>query len=128
MWESKKCHEKVEDDFEACWNCGTSIEGVEDPSFRKADDISPPEQPIVAETRKKSPSSVVKSPSCVVCHVNMQGLGQLPIRMGGSSGGWHLLFGEWADVSENVRPLDAYRCPQCGRLAFYDHDFSLPDA
>jgi hypothetical protein len=38
-----------------------------------------------------------------------------------------MLFGEWADMTEGIRPLDAYRCPQCGRLDFYDHDFSLPD-
>ena len=44
--------------------------------------------------------------------------------MEGTSGGWHLLFGEWADVTEGVRPLDTYRCPQCGRLEFYDHDFT----
>lgn len=69
-----------------------------------------------------------KSPTCVDCKVILQSIGQLPIRIGGTSGGWHLLFGEWADASEGVRPLDAYRCPQCARLAFYDHDFSLPEA
>ena len=67
-----------------------------------------------------------KTPICRDCNVELQSLGQLPVRMGGTSGGWHLLFGEWADVSEGVRPLDAYRCSQCGRLEFYDHDFSLP--
>ncbi len=30
-------------------------------------------------------------------------------------------------MSEGVRPLDAYRCPQCSRLEFYDHDFNLPN-
>jgi hypothetical protein len=58
--------------------------------------------------------------------VTLQPLGQVPVRTGGTSGGWHLLFGEWADVSEKVISLDAYRCPRCGRLEFYDHDFSLP--
>jgi hypothetical protein len=67
------------------------------------------------------------SPTCLACQTHLQNIGQLPVRVGGSSGPWHLLFGEWADMSEGVRPLDAYRCPQCGRLEFYDHDFSLPN-
>lgn len=39
MWECPKCHESQEDSFEVCWNCGTSRAGVEDPSFRPADQI-----------------------------------------------------------------------------------------
>ena len=38
MWECNKCHERIEDSFDACWNCGTSRDGVEDPSFRKGED------------------------------------------------------------------------------------------
>lgn|SRR5262245_12196878 len=37
MWECRKCHERLEDSFEVCWNCGTSKEGVEDPTFAKAE-------------------------------------------------------------------------------------------
>jgi hypothetical protein len=36
MWECQKCHERHEDSFEVCWNCGTSREGVEDPTFVSA--------------------------------------------------------------------------------------------
>ena len=39
MWTCQKCNETNEDSFEACWNCGTSKAGEEDPSFRKADDV-----------------------------------------------------------------------------------------
>jgi hypothetical protein len=38
MWHCTKCRESIEDSFELCWNCGTSKDGVEDPSFRKAED------------------------------------------------------------------------------------------
>lgn len=38
MWECKKCRESVEDTFDVCWKCGTSMEGVEDPSFRPETD------------------------------------------------------------------------------------------
>ena len=64
--------------------------------------------------------------NCSVCNQAMRSLGQLPIRVGGTSGGWHLLFGNLADVSEDVLPLDVYRCPQCRRVEFFDLDLSLP--
>jgi hypothetical protein len=66
------------------------------------------------------------TPQCPWCRVELNSLGQIPVRIGGTSGGWHLVFGEWADAGEDVLSFDAYRCPQCSRLEFYDHDFSLP--
>ena len=65
-------------------------------------------------------------PTCPACRGQLQRLGQVPVRVGGSSGGWSLLLGDWADMSEQVWPLDVYRCGTCGRLEFYDHDLSLP--
>ena len=38
MWECKKCGESVEDTFDVCWKCSTSMDGVEDPSFRPEPD------------------------------------------------------------------------------------------
>jgi hypothetical protein len=64
---------------------------------------------------------------CYACHSPMQSLGQLPIRTGGTSGGWQLLFGTWAEVGEGVLPLDVYRCPKCRRIEFFDEDLSLPE-
>ena len=63
---------------------------------------------------------------CSGCKGTMQSLGQIPIRVGGTSGGWHLLLGEWADVTEGVFPLDVYRCGRCKRVEFFDLDLSLP--
>ncbi len=37
MWECSKCHEQVEDNFEVCWNCGTAVDGTEDPEFTRSD-------------------------------------------------------------------------------------------
>ena len=28
-----KCHEAIEDAFAVCWNCGTALDGTEDPDF-----------------------------------------------------------------------------------------------
>ena len=63
---------------------------------------------------------------CYACHSQMQSLGQLPIRTGGTSGGWHLLLGDWAEINEGVLPLDVFRCPTCKRVKFFDVDLSLP--
>ena len=35
MWTCPKCKQTVEDDFEVCWKCGTSKDGVEDPAFEQ---------------------------------------------------------------------------------------------
>jgi hypothetical protein len=57
----------------------------------------------------------------------MQSLGAIPIRVGGTSGGWHLVFGELADLGEKTLTLDVFRCNQCRRVDLYDLDLSLPE-
>ena len=63
---------------------------------------------------------------CLACKSEMDSLGQLPIRVGGTTGGWHLLLGNWADMRESILPLDVYRCATCKRVEFFDLDLSLP--
>ena len=46
MWNCPKCKTSVDDEFELCWSCGTSIEGVEDPEFVTADDAGPIIDPV----------------------------------------------------------------------------------
>ena len=41
MWTCPKCGTKVDPSFEVCWKCGTSVEGVEDPTFVSSDDAMP---------------------------------------------------------------------------------------
>jgi hypothetical protein len=33
MWKCPKCGKKVDDAFEICWACGTTVDGVENPGF-----------------------------------------------------------------------------------------------
>ena len=67
------------------------------------------------------------TPQCPLCHIEIKSLGQVPVRTGGTTGACHFLFGGWADLGEGIILLDAYCCPRCSRLEFYDHDFSLPN-
>jgi len=62
-----------------------------------------------------------------LCKTPMQSIGAVPVRVGGTSGGWHLLFGELADLGEKTITLDMFRCNQCRRVDMYDLDLSLPD-
>ncbi len=50
MWTCPKCQSKVDPSFEVCWNCGTTADGVTDPSFVRADDAGPIEaDPVTPE-------------------------------------------------------------------------------
>jgi hypothetical protein len=48
MWQCLKCGEEIEDSFEACWACGTSRDGVEDPLFEPV--MDQPELPVALST------------------------------------------------------------------------------
>lgn len=43
-------------------------------------------------------------------------LGTERMRIGGTSGGWHLLFGEWADALEGIVELEFSACRTCRRV------------
>lgn len=45
MWICPKCSVSVEPSFEVCWACGTTVDGVEDPTFVTADNAAPIEDP-----------------------------------------------------------------------------------
>ena len=46
MWTCPKCGSQVDPSFDVCWNCGTTPEGVEDPTFINADDAGAEESPV----------------------------------------------------------------------------------
>ncbi len=48
----------------------------------------------------------------------MRMLGTEQFRIGGTSGGWKLLFGEWAELGETMMPLEMWVCPSCRRVEF----------
>jgi len=49
----------------------------------------------------------------------MEVIMDVPFRIGGSSGGWKLLFGEWAELGEDTLSFNLYVCHQCGRVQFF---------
>src|SRR5262245_35696058 len=56
MWTCRKCDAEVEENFEVCWSCGTSIDGAQDPTFRrfeKDEDVPQLAKPQAAATAEK---------------------------------------------------------------------------
>jgi DNA-directed RNA polymerase subunit RPC12/RpoP len=54
--------------------------------------------------------------ACLRCGTELHLIGTEQFRVGGTSGGWKLLFGEWAEVCEEMLALDVYACPRCRKV------------
>jgi len=54
--------------------------------------------------------------ACLRCGGAMTSMGVEQFRVGGTSGGWKLLFGEWAELGEDMLPLEAFACSTCHRV------------
>jgi hypothetical protein len=54
--------------------------------------------------------------SCVRCGGALPSIGVEQFRVGGTSGGWKLLFGEMAELGENLLSLEALACQDCRRV------------
>jgi hypothetical protein len=50
---------------------------------------------------------------CLRCDGTLTSMGTEQIRTGGTAGGWKLLFGELAEVGEEMLPLEAFACQRC---------------
>ena len=50
---------------------------------------------------------------CLRCGGQLQSIGVEGFRVGGSSGGWKLVFGEWAELGEGLLSLEVLACTQC---------------
>ena len=136
MWKCAKCSEKVDDDFEVCWNCGTSSEGIEDPAFRRADQIRADEmesipplanpQPVLDESTaiREVPHDVsvgreMRESSellCLRCGREIDFVGTKSFHEGFQWGG---LLGDWGEFLVNQESFDVYACRKCGHVEFF---------
>ncbi len=53
---------------------------------------------------------------CLRCGADLYELGAADIRVGGTSGGWKLLFGEWAELGEDMVSLELLGCRECRHI------------
>ncbi|SRR5258707_1203120 len=61
MWQCTKCRESIEDSFDVCWNCGTSKQGEEDPSFQKELDSATTINAPTVELRPSTSSPIAEA-------------------------------------------------------------------
>jgi hypothetical protein len=53
---------------------------------------------------------------CIACQGAMQSIGIERFRVGGTTGGWKLLFGEWAELGEDMLSFEILACTSCRRV------------
>ena len=56
--------------------------------------------------------------ACLRCGTDMRAMGIEEFRIGGTSGGWKLLFGEWAELGEQMIKFEMLACPSCRHVEF----------
>jgi hypothetical protein len=54
--------------------------------------------------------------ACLRCGGTIQSMGIDEFRVGGTTGGWKLLFGEWAELGEGMLRLEVFACGSCGKV------------
>ncbi len=94
MWLCGKCHESLEDTFEACWKCGS-------PRYGDA-------------TSDIEPVTVV-SLNCLRCDVALEHVGTKRFHEGARWG----VLGELGELFVKRERFDVYACPRCGHVEFF---------
>ena len=56
------------------------------------------------------------SDQCLRCGSPLQSMGIEDFRVGGNTGGWKLLFGEWAELGEGLLRLEVFACGTCHKV------------
>lgn len=51
--------------------------------------------------------------TCLRCEIPLESFGVEEFRVGGTSGGWKMLFGAWAELGEGMISFEVAACPQC---------------
>ena len=62
------------------------------------------------------PQTPARPDACLGCGSGLQSMGVEAFRVGGTSGGWKMLFGEWAELGEGMLSFEVLACPQCRRV------------
>ena len=116
MWQCVKCREKLEDSFDVCWNCGTSKDGVEDPDFRKADEVPPEEGSEPSADAVEPGDEPERNPiMCLRCQRQLDHVGTKSFHEGTRWG----VFGDLGELFVNKERFDVFCCPRCGRVEFF---------
>ncbi len=111
MWQCGKCHEELDDNFEICWNCGTSKDGVEDPEFRKTEGAADVRSPESTEREEEPEPNPI---TCPRCHCDLNYVGTKALH---EQTRW--VLGDLGELFVDKERFDVYCCPRCGRVEFF---------
>ena len=56
---------------------------------------------------------------CGRCGGETSGGQVVELRTGGTTGGWKLVFGELAELGEQMLPVEVWACSRCGHIDLY---------
>ena len=56
------------------------------------------------------------SETCLRCQQPLWTFGVQKFRIGGTTGGWKMLVGEWAELGEDMVPLEMLACRGCRKV------------
>ena len=131
-WICSKCGETVDAGFLVCWSCGTSIEGVEDPSFVRADEeaLSEDESPAISflADDREEPEPGPAERLCLRCQgplepgfiADFRPNAMMPSEWVAGTPQPSFWTGTW--TGDRLFPIQAWRCGHCGHLEFWAGD------
>ncbi|WP_188679580.1 nucleotide-binding protein [Thermogymnomonas acidicola] len=57
---------------------------------------------------------------CSNCNVDLVEVGNMNFRVGGFTGIGGMFLGGWNDLMEQTQTFTLFKCPQCGKVEFYE--------
>jgi hypothetical protein len=54
--------------------------------------------------------------NCLRCDEPLELIGVEEFRVGGTTGGWKLMFGELAELGEGMLEMEVFCCPRCRKV------------
>jgi hypothetical protein len=55
---------------------------------------------------------------CLRCGTELSPVGMEKFRVGGTSGGWQMVFGGLAEIGEGTMDFEVFACPACRKVEF----------
>ncbi|WP_223266907.1 hypothetical protein [Luteimonas gilva] len=115
-WICSNCREKVDSDFDACWNCGTHRDGSPARADFVRDDAPAPDvtRPVSRDLR------------CLRCNGTMHVVGRKQFHEG--SRALPFLLGELGELFVNRESFDVFACGNCGKVELFVAAVGYPGA
>lgn len=130
-WACDRCGTVVEGEFEVCWRCGATKDGLVDPTFRRVEEVatavtgSTPRPDVEFDERVPVPPSAPPVRACPACSTAL-----VPIRLRDRNARGGRIDDQLSYSAGDAQPgrwwglpiagvVGAQLCPRCGRIDLY---------